>query len=177
MVLSVSNLKKLLKFPECYNFQLEREFIFQMSLILLFLCLLFSCCPSFPMLCVGISDFSKPYKLSFFLLGAISLSLPTRISVVQTGVSDENSRDGVLTPQEWHGNTRVAIGNWRWLWKFINTISVDLKLIKCNYKMNEIVVNDRVCWVPKIEGEALIYSLTVHRLVGWLVCFTCGIPV
>lgn len=96
---------------------------------------------------------------------------------MQTGVSDENSRDGVLTPQEWNGNTRVAVGNWRWLWKFINTISVDLKLIKYNYEMNEIVVNDLVCWVPKIEGEALIYSLNVHRLVGWLVCFTCGIPV
>lgn len=44
--------------------------------------------------------------------------------------------------------------------------------------MNEIAVNDDlVYWVLKNPGEALIYNLTVHRLVGWLVCFTCGIPV
>lgn len=112
MLLSVYNLKILLKFPEFYNFQLEKEFIFQMCLILLFLSLFFFCCPCFLMLCIDIYGFFlKPYKLSFgFFLGAISLPLPTKISALQTRLSDDNSRDGVLTPQKWNSNTRVAVG-------------------------------------------------------------------
>lgn len=34
--------------------------------------------------------------------------------------------------------------------------------------MNEIAVNDLVCWVPKNQGEAPVYALTLHGLVSWL---------
>lgn len=78
----------------------------------------------------------------FFLLGAVTLLVPTRISALQIGLFDMNSREGILNIQ--HSKTRVVVGKWRWLWQFMNTISVDLKLIKCKYEINEIEVNGLV---------------------------------
>lgn len=97
--------------------------------------------------------------------------------------------------QEWNSNSRVVGGKWKWLWKFMNAISVEQKLIKCNNVMNAIASNNQFCNYKKKKKACkttrlgtekpsqrtnlkyYFLCITVYRLVHWGVSFTYGIVV